>query len=190
MRSTGGALRPEKCFWYLVRFEWTSDGSWKYAQKRDDNFNMEVSDDNGIVKRIERLEVLTVKEAVGCLQRADGNMHDELKRCRDKLNDWANKVKNGKLSKKLAWQGLRGQLWMSIQYRSAVTTFNKKEGDLMIKNLYSELLPTLGTSRNFPLVYRYSSLSYFGLNMSHLYIEQGIAATEMSLTYGNSNCIL
>jgi hypothetical protein len=34
LRATGGALEPEKSFWYLIRFFW-NNGQWAYVSKED-----------------------------------------------------------------------------------------------------------------------------------------------------------
>ena len=33
--STGEALKPKKCFYYLVDYEWLEDGSWQYSELVD-----------------------------------------------------------------------------------------------------------------------------------------------------------
>ena len=30
--ATGGALKPAKCFYYMVDYEWRDDGSWEYSE--------------------------------------------------------------------------------------------------------------------------------------------------------------
>jgi hypothetical protein len=32
LNATGGALKPEKCFWYLLDYE-CSEGKWTYAEE-------------------------------------------------------------------------------------------------------------------------------------------------------------
>ena len=34
LEITGGALKREKCYWYLVAFKWRT-GQWKYGTERD-----------------------------------------------------------------------------------------------------------------------------------------------------------
>jgi hypothetical protein len=34
LRDTGGALEPEKSFWYLIRFYW-KNGKWAYVTNKD-----------------------------------------------------------------------------------------------------------------------------------------------------------
>ena len=70
-----------------------------------------------------------------------------------------------------------------------MTTFTKDQGDDIVKKFYGGLLPLMGISRSFPKVYRFASGKFYGLELPHPYIEQGILALEMLLTYGNSECI-
>jgi hypothetical protein len=36
--ASGGALKPIKCFYYIISFKWRPDGSWEYATNEvDDN---------------------------------------------------------------------------------------------------------------------------------------------------------
>ena len=44
--QTGGALRPEKCKWYLICFKWKS-GKWYYEKKSDRGVIMYLKDTNG-----------------------------------------------------------------------------------------------------------------------------------------------
>ena len=188
LTATGGALRPEKCNWYLMDFKWRSDGSWYYCNKND-IFHLKVKGDNNQVRNIKQLTPDKAKEAVGVLQRPDGRMDDEFTRCKKVCDEWAVLVKNGHLSRKLALLGLKNQLWPKLEYRLPVTTFTEQQGDEIVKQLYWQILPNLGASRNFPKVFRYASYDFYGLELPHPYIEQGIKAVEMVLTYGNSDCL-
>ena len=41
--ATGGALKPSKCFYYLISFEWRPDGTWKYAaNEKNPEFQLKV----------------------------------------------------------------------------------------------------------------------------------------------------
>ena len=33
--ATSGTPKPEKCFYYVVDYEWLDDGSWKYTEMVD-----------------------------------------------------------------------------------------------------------------------------------------------------------
>ena len=38
--TTGGALKPSKCFYYLIDFDWLPDGSWHYHKLNEDKLNV------------------------------------------------------------------------------------------------------------------------------------------------------
>ncbi len=33
LAATGGSLKPSKCFFHLISFEWNEDGTWRYVRK-------------------------------------------------------------------------------------------------------------------------------------------------------------
>lgn len=38
--ATGGALKPEKCFYYIISYTWDRKGGWKYAQNETQPQNL------------------------------------------------------------------------------------------------------------------------------------------------------
>jgi hypothetical protein len=56
LRTTGGALDPEKSFWYLIRFCW-KNGQWAYVSNQDTPASISVHNHAGNRVELERLEV-------------------------------------------------------------------------------------------------------------------------------------
>ena len=71
--ATGGGLRPEKCWWFLVQFRWVGS-KWKYCSFDDQTAELIVSDYNGIPKTVERIEYNVPKRTLGIRITADGSM--------------------------------------------------------------------------------------------------------------------
>jgi hypothetical protein len=46
LSDTGGALDPEKSFWYLIRFFW-KNGQWAYVSKEDTPASISVCNHSG-----------------------------------------------------------------------------------------------------------------------------------------------
>jgi hypothetical protein len=68
--ATGGALAPEKSYWYLIDVVY-KNGNWTYATQEDvpgDLFLQEGA------FRVRRQEVSQPNEALGIMTRPDGNM--------------------------------------------------------------------------------------------------------------------
>ena len=49
LRVSGGALKPEKCYWYFARFLW-SDGKWKLSEETPPPIT--IRDDDGRTNNI------------------------------------------------------------------------------------------------------------------------------------------
>ena len=50
---SGGCLRPEKCWWYMIRFVWRKDGSWRYATVDETPADIWIPDDQRVQQRID-----------------------------------------------------------------------------------------------------------------------------------------
>ena len=37
LMASGGALKPVKCFYYLISFVWDAQGRWRYAKNKNHN---------------------------------------------------------------------------------------------------------------------------------------------------------
>ncbi len=59
LNAKGGALKPEKCFWYLL--DYTCDGGeWSYAVHSD--FELSVTNPDGSVSKIKQEDITTSKK--------------------------------------------------------------------------------------------------------------------------------
>jgi hypothetical protein len=56
LNATGGALKPEKCFWYLLDYT-CCEGEWSYAMHSD--FELSVTNPDGSRSSIKEEEVAT-----------------------------------------------------------------------------------------------------------------------------------
>jgi hypothetical protein len=72
LHATGGALAPEKSYWYLVEVT-RAKGKWTYKRERDYPFDLFLA--NGTSK-IDRLDVYQAKKSLGIMARPDGKMVD------------------------------------------------------------------------------------------------------------------
>ena len=58
-----------------------------------------------------------------------------------------------------------------------------KSGWSIVAKLYENILPSMGAMKSFPLVYRWALTKYFGLNLPHPYIKQGIGQAKLLLRH-------
>jgi len=63
--ATGGALKPEKCFYYMVDYEWQDDGSWEYSKLVDTLPPITVPLSDGTEAMIDHLPVEEARKTLG-----------------------------------------------------------------------------------------------------------------------------
>jgi hypothetical protein len=61
LNATGGALKPEKCFWYLLDYT-CYEGEWSYTMHSD--FELSVTNPNGSRSSIKQEEVTASKKTL------------------------------------------------------------------------------------------------------------------------------
>jgi len=84
---TGGALAPEKSYWYLI--DVNSDGQHADPDATPGEL---ILNNKGDPVVIERLAVTEPKEMLGIWSRPDGSIHDEVRSLKAKAKKWANTV--------------------------------------------------------------------------------------------------
>ena len=87
--ATGGSLKPEKCFFYLISYEWKRDGSWCYShnEQRQD-LGITVSLPNGNKANIEHLAVDTPHTTLGITTCPTASHSSTIYMIREKALKW------------------------------------------------------------------------------------------------------
>ena len=71
-KTTGGALAPNKCWGWIISFDWDKD-VWKYSVHDDSEAPMTVKNEREVVHNIETLQASQAKEMLGVQLAPDGN---------------------------------------------------------------------------------------------------------------------
>ena len=84
LKATGGALVPEKSYWYLIDFVWTGD-RWRYATKEDlpGDISINTVDDDGRAVLL-RYEASVAQKTLGLFLVMDDNNIEETRYLRQK----------------------------------------------------------------------------------------------------------
>jgi hypothetical protein len=188
LTATGGALRPEKCSWGLISYHWING---RAVLSSPDAFPAAITVQNraGLPEPISRNGVKDALTVVGVVQRLDGIMKEQVAATKNKADNWSIQIKTGSLYRRLAWYSLNTSIWPGLGYGLPACTLSLKEGDSIVSQLYTALLPELGTHRHFPLQWRYAPLSLGGLALPRPYEQQGIGQTKFLLTMGESSSL-
>ena len=184
---TGGALKPEKCFWYSIGFLWTN-GIWRYAQATDTE--VKVPDFSGQEQPIEHLGPHDAKEVMGVWQTPAGDMDKQIEELTGKLTSWQGNIKNGYLHRRVIWRAFWSTIWRTIQYPLPAMTMTPEEGDALLHKFYREILPNMGVNRNLPRVYRHAPTTYQGLGLPEGFMEQTIEQLSYFMMHASSETFL
>jgi len=183
LRTTGGALVPDKCFWYLITQQW-SDGRWNYQSKHDIAADLRVVDATGNLHTILRLEVTEARRTLGIRLAPDGNSLEEFHYLKNTALEWKTKMEKARLTHTDALFSLRSSIMRKMAYPLAVTTFTENQCQELMKPILNVGLPKIGCNRLMPRALVHGPLGYGGLNIPQLYTEQAVTQLLMLLRFG------
>jgi hypothetical protein len=110
--ATGGALKPEKCFYYIISFTWDMKGNVSYASNdKDPSYTVTVKLPDGSNAPIAHLNVDKELVTLGVASCPSGKSESVLKATKDKALEWANQCKNSHLSPRDVHFSVERKFW-------------------------------------------------------------------------------
>jgi len=182
LSATGGALVPEKCFWYQVRFEFQGS-KWTYATKKG-TIPLQVRNAEGKLVTIPQLEVTEARRTLGVRVAPDGNNKAELEHLMQTASTWFTAMKAGRISHEAAVFSLKQVVLKRLTYPLVTTTFTEAECNTIMKPILAAGLPAMGVVRTLARAAVHGPVRYQGLEIPNLYTEQIVARITTLLQYG------
>lgn len=183
LHMPGGTAVGEKCFGYLLEFEWKPDCSW------------ECSLPEGIKLKV-CLALLGPEEArvtLGMATTPSGNdwhhLHvpgkpsDKCQSVKTKAENWLCCLRICHLPPRFCWVSYHLQLWSSSKYGLGVLSAQIGELGELTTNFAFCALPYLGINRNIRSGWRYLHAAFGGCNLLDLGTESVIACVNMFLQH-------
>jgi hypothetical protein len=91
--ATGGALKPEKCSYYLISFKWRADGTWLYDQNElHPHFTLSVPMAGGFQEEIEHLPISKAIKTLGSMTCPLGSSVSAIERMKTLGQEWVDRV--------------------------------------------------------------------------------------------------
>jgi hypothetical protein len=168
LHATGGALAPEKSYWYLVEVI-RLNGKWTYTRESRQPFDLYLQ--NGTFKN-KRLEVYQAKQSLGIMTRPDGKMLDEIKKLKNAAASWCDGIRTRRLNPEEAWYSLTATILRTLEYPLVATTLTREQCKEIIKPVLKTVLPLYRVQRRLPRALVHGSLRSRGLNIPDLYWTQ------------------
>jgi hypothetical protein len=183
----GGSGKGEKCFGYLIDYEWDDTGAWYYAPVPD--MQLEIVLPDGTREGIALLPATATRVTLGLATSPDGddshhlsasgNVKDKWKSISTRASIWVNRLKNAHLPNKFSWVSYRLQLWSSVRYGLGSLSAPLASFGKLTANFAYHALPYLGVNRNIRAEWRYLHNTFGGVGLWALSTEAVICRVNL-----------
>ena len=170
MQVNGAAMAPDKCWWYLVDFEW-KNGKWKYVSPCKQS-TLHVRDKTGQKEALTRLEHTQSKEMIGVTLAPNGSHSEQTKVLRQKTQRWAQKITQSPIDRDETWVALKDTISKTVEYPLAATTLTQTQLTHIMAPALTAGLPRANISRSIPRDVVYGPVSKQGLGLTDPYVYQ------------------
>lgn len=183
----GGSGKGEKCFGYLIDYEWDGDGAWQYAPVPE--MDLEIVLPDGTLEGIALLPASAARVTLGVNQAPDGDDTHHLQapgKPRDKwrsiatrADNWVDNLRNAHVPSKHAWISYKLQLWSSLRYGLGTLSATLDQMGEITTNFAYRALPGLGVNRNIWSSWRYLHSTFGGVGLLSLSTEAAICRVNL-----------
>ena len=183
LKTTGGAIRPDKSFVYPISFTWDEKGNYTFESIEDINQPLTVKNHDDVREVLPQLEPSVGAETLGVYLAPDGSNTQQLQSMSEKVQKWCNNIKTGHLPAREAWQCISTTIMKTLQYPLPALTLTKKECRKLTSPIHEIGLPQSRICRKFPKDLVYGSTDTLGLGLDDLYVDQGTSKVEILLEH-------
>ncbi len=167
--ATGGSLKPAKCIYHIISFDWRPDGIWRYANNKDrEDLQIMVPQPDDTLVAIAHLGVSEASQTLGSMSVLSGNPTSTLMRVKEKAQGWIDTAKNAKLSQCHLWFLVNRQFWPKVGFGVGTILASFEELTTCLHRQYYQLLPLGGIWRSVPKEVRYLGRGFYGSGCPHL----------------------
>jgi hypothetical protein len=184
--ATGGALKPAKCSYYLISFDWKSDGTWKYGNNTEDQeMAICIPMVDGSFEAMEQLPLSSAIKTLGSMTCPTVSNVLVLTCMQQQGQEWIDQVISGKVGRKSVCYMMDCQFWPRVGYAIENNSASLKELENCLQRVYWQVLPRGGVRRSLPTGLRQLDRGFYGIGCPHPGVECFIAqATKLLIHYG------
>jgi hypothetical protein len=194
IRMTGGAIRPDKSFWWLIDFAWHEEkGEWKFRRRRDfhpsdlpgglTSISVELADPDGTLVDLDWLEPDQAKRTLGVMMAPLSHPSAQLDAYREKALAWAAQIKPSVLLPYDVLPMIRSTIQKSLEYPMAMTTLRCRQWEQVMSPVLMAALPKAGFVRTFPRAVVYAPIAFQGIGVPHPFALQMTKHLDMLLRH-------
>jgi hypothetical protein len=170
MEVTGAAIAPDKCWWYLLEFQWRRGRCT--INTPTEEFNLQVRNKSGLLESLPMLDANEAKEMLGVYLAPTGLELKQKEVMIDKAKAWGESAVLGALHPFEIWTALTTGILKTLEYPIAATSLSKKDFREILSPAIGPALSASGFSKSFPRAILYAPASIQGLGVQNLYHSQ------------------
>jgi hypothetical protein len=182
--AMGGALKLAKCSYYLISFSRKADGTWIYSTNEiRPELQISVPMADGSLVEIEHLPVNRAVKTLGSMTCPSGSNMAALQHMQTQGQEWVDRVKSGKLSRRNVWFMLDRQFWLRLGFRICNNTASWDGLEYCLKKVYWKLVPRGGVRGSAPVPLRQLDRGFYGIGCPHPGVECFLAQINKLLVH-------
>ena len=175
MEVTGGSIRADKSWWYLIDYVWKR-GKWVGNDSCMD-MDLIATDSNGELVSLKRLRCDQAAEMLGIWLAPDGNKQKVIRVLKKKALEWGSKVRLGNPSPREAWTALHTNISARLKYPVPACTLTELECKSIMSPAIRAALPKAGIVSTMETAMRDGPISSLGCGVLSLYHFMGTSRT-------------
>ena len=176
IKATGGALAPDKSWWYLVEFVW-NHGEWTHSDAGD-ALDLVAHDRNGRPHSLEYLSNNVASQMLGVWLAPNGDHSKQLEVMSLKVLQWTELLRVGHLSRNETWTALNSGILKALAYPLPALTLSEDECQTLMVPLIEAAFPRCGISKKMARAVRYGPKSYGGFGVDNIFLSQGASKIQ------------
>ena len=151
IEATGGAMNPEKSFWWAMSYRWNSAGD-PILESIEDNPGEEIFVRNlqGNLVPLPRRDCTDAERLLGVVMCPDDDSSQMAQYLRDKTETWADFTMTRKVNPTIAWAALKTGITKTVEWPLVSCLLSEKQCDYIMQPLLTAGLRTSRIQSKFP----------------------------------------
>ena len=190
LRSTGGALVPEKSWIYPIKYVWNAEGDPKLETVDNLDIQFTVKDASQTVKTLPLTPPTVAKETLGVYLSPDGSNSTQVEYLKQKTLQWSEKVRTHHITPQNAMLSIHSTILSTLRYPAPALSLTKQEWHAITTPLHQAGLQAAGFSNKIPKAIRHGTTNNLGMHIPCMYTTQGILKLMKYKSFIQSETIL
>jgi hypothetical protein len=163
VHMTGGLLKPQKCFWYMLSWVWKKGKTRLKTLYELPQDPLYIPQPDGTSIPIHLKAISDPGKKLRVYTCPMGNFSYHVAHILTTGSEYAERLGSWRLPARDAWMGTRYQLLPKLIYGAAAVTHSPQKLDNVFESIWYKLLPFLHVNRNITKEYRMLPLWFQGL---------------------------